>query len=69
MVLTAVGRPRALAVAWCCEKQDSLATAVQREWERRAQAFGTTPYRRAAADVWDPCRNDAAPLREVLRTT
>eukprot|EP00969_Alexandrium_andersonii_P340096 15033904-Alexandrium_andersonii.AAC.1 len=28
-VLTAVGRPRALAAAWYCEKQDSLATAVQ----------------------------------------
>eukprot|EP00969_Alexandrium_andersonii_P272244 12032609-Alexandrium_andersonii.AAC.1 len=50
MVLTAVGRPRALVAAWYCEKQESLAAAVQREWERRAQAFGATPYRRAAAD-------------------
>eukprot|EP00969_Alexandrium_andersonii_P228757 10103269-Alexandrium_andersonii.AAC.1 len=37
MVPTAVGRPRALVAAWYCEKQDSLASAVQREWERRSQ--------------------------------
>eukprot|EP00969_Alexandrium_andersonii_P048728 2137255-Alexandrium_andersonii.AAC.1 len=64
MVLTAVGRPRALVAAWYCEEQEALAAAVQQEWDRRAQAFGTMPYRRAAADVWGLCRREAAPLRE-----
>eukprot|EP00969_Alexandrium_andersonii_P298423 13191500-Alexandrium_andersonii.AAC.1 len=30
MVLMAVGRPMALVAAWYCEKQENLATAVQR---------------------------------------
>jgi hypothetical protein len=65
-VLLALGALGSLASTHFAESNLLLADAVERWWRTRASYDWTPAYVKAASDVWDLVRTDAAALRQVL---